>query len=106
MEGVAGDKLIIALCCVRAIRTHNGQADGSGGGGGGGGGGGMEWGSGGFGGGSGEGGGVSWGKAGGNGGGGGGGETGLYRSPGHIFHRNASAEAVVADAGVDTDIIM
>ena len=54
-------------------------------------------------------GGVSWGKAGGDGGGGGGGcgvETGLYRSPGHIFHRNASAEAVVADAGVDTDIIM
>ena len=28
---MAGDKLIIALCCVRAIRTHNGQADGSGG---------------------------------------------------------------------------
>ena len=24
----------------------------------------------------------------------------------HIFHRNASAEAVAADAGVDTDIIM
>ena len=52
------------------------------------------------------GGGVSWGKAGGDGGGGGGVETGLYRSPGHIFHRNASAEAVAADAGVDTDIIM
>ena len=28
MEGVAGDKLIIALCCVLAIRTHNGHADG------------------------------------------------------------------------------